>query len=236
MAAILLVEDEAAIAEPLAYVLNREGWQVEWVTTGQAALHRVSQQAFDAIVLDVGLPDMDGFEVCRRIRQQHRTPLLFLTARNEEVERIIGLELGADDYCAKPFSPRELVSRIRAIWRRTEAHASPEVEKAALQKTEEQIVEGPFRLDLIRFQAFYYEELLSLTRYEWRLLHTLLCSPERVFSRSQLMQAAWDHPDHSQERTVDSHIKTLRHKLRAIEPEFDPILTHRGVGYSLILP
>lgn len=241
---ILLVEDEAAIAEPLTYSLKREGWAVDWVATGQDALNQLSQQTYSAIVLDVGLPDRDGFEVCRELRKFCNTPLLFLTARNDEIERIVGLELGADDYCGKPFSPRELISRIKAIWRRMEQPVIVQQTQMAAQAAtgatgmppvEDVIVHGPLRLDRLRFQAGYHGQPLTLTRYEWRLLLTLVERPEQVLTRAQLMQAAWDHPDHSQERTVDSHIKTLRHKLRMVNDQEDPIQTHRGIGYSLIL-
>lgn len=125
---ILLVEDDPAIAEPMRYALQREGWQVDWQSTAQGALQQFSSQSFDCIILDVGLPDMDGFDLCRQIRQTHQTPLLFLTARNDEIERIIGLEIGADDYCAKPFSPREIISRIKAIWRRMQPNSTEPTE------------------------------------------------------------------------------------------------------------
>jgi two-component system catabolic regulation response regulator CreB len=121
---ILLVEDDEAIAQTLIFALEREGWQVQWFNLGLPALEYLNTHDIDFIILDVGLPDTNGFDLCRQIRQQHQTPLLFLTARNDEIERIIGLEIGADDYCAKPFSPRELVSRIRVIWRRVESTGS----------------------------------------------------------------------------------------------------------------
>lgn len=234
---ILLVEDDPAIAEPMRYALQREGWQVDWQTTAQGALQRFSSQSFDCIILDVGLPDMDGFDLCRQIRQTHQTPLLFLTARNDEIERIIGLEIGADDYCAKPFSPREIISRIKAIWRRMQPNSSDPTES---QPPAAQITQaapdphtwGAWRYQPHNYQLFYHQQLLNLTRYELGLILLFLQQPERVFSREQLMQQIWQHPEHSLERTVDSHIKTLRQKLRAIHPT-DPIVTHRGLGYSL---
>lgn len=242
---ILLVEDEPAIAEPLSYALSRETWQVVWHSTAMDALSALNQQRFDFIILDVGLPDMDGFELCRKIRQQWQTPLLFLTARNDEVERIIGLEIGADDYCGKPFSNREIISRIKMIWRRMEqavqaaAMFQPIIVETAQDNSKmrtqpQQIVQwGAWRFDEQRMQAYYHNQLLQLTRYELGLLVFLLKHPERVFNRSQLMQQVWEFPDHSLERTVDSHIKTLRQKLKNIQPEQDPIITHRGLGYSL---
>ncbi len=230
---ILLVEDDPAIAEPLRYALAREDWQVIWHMTAQDALHSLQQQDFDFLILDVGLPDMDGFDLCRQIRKTWQTPLLFLTARNDEIERIIGLEIGADDYCAKPFSPREIASRIKAIWRRMELRAAQAEQATSASSSEsEAIAWGAWRFDPVTCQIHYHQQSLQLTRYEFRLLELFIRQPERVFSRSQLMQQVWEHPDHSLERTIDSHIKTLRHKLRAIHPD-DPIVTHRGLGYSM---
>ena len=209
--------------------MQREGWQVQWFSVGLPALAYLEQHAVDFIVLDVGLPDCNGFDLCKQIRQQHQTPLLFLTARNEEVERIIGLEIGADDYCAKPFSPREIISRIRVIWRRF-TPILPVSTPAMLAEN----VSTPrvWQHDAEKMQVSYYGQLLSLTRYEYRLLEVLLKQPERVWSRYQLMQAAWENPDHSVERTIDTHIKSLRQKLHLIH-EQEVIITHRGVGYSL---
>jgi two-component system catabolic regulation response regulator CreB len=175
------------------------------------------------------LPDCNGFDLCKQIRQHHQTPLLFLTARNDEVERIIGLEIGADDYCAKPFSPREIISRIRVIWRRF-TPVLPVSMPVVL--AESGSMPRVWQHDAEKMQVSYYGQLLSLTRYEYRLLEVLLKQPERVWSRYQLMQAAWENPDHSVERTIDTHIKSLRQKLHLIN-EQEVILTHRGVGYSL---
>ena len=256
---ILLVEDDPAIAEPLHYALSREGWQVTWLTTGQAALQALSTQTFDALILDVGLPDMNGFDLCRQIRQHYTTPLLFLTARNDQIDRIVGLEIGADDYCAKPFSPREIISRINAIWRRmqtpvalsnvrsvsTSTASSIAISTTAASPTaaptdslnpcalqDQAIAWGAWHFDPALCQVHYQRQPLTLTPYELRLLLVFLNHPERVLSRGQLMAHAWEHPDHSLERTIDSHIKTLRQKLRMIDTE-DPIITHRGLGYRL---
>ncbi|MCP5177868.1 MAG: two-component system response regulator CreB [Moraxellaceae bacterium] len=220
---ILLVEDDDAIAQTLIFSLQREGWQVHWCALGQQALDYLAQQTVDFIILDVGLPDINGFDLCRQIRQQQQTPLLFLTARNDEIERIIGLEIGADDYCAKPFSPRELVSRIRVIWRRMLPISNPIP----------QLNTGIWQHEPQKMQISYHGHVLNLTRYEYRILAVLLNHPEQVFSRVKLMQAAWEHPDHSLERTVDTHIKTLRQKLYQIDNK-EVIITHRGVGYSLV--
>ena len=219
MKQILLIEDDPAIADPLTYALARENWQVVWHDTGIAALAALQQQAFDCIILDVGLPDTDGFELCRRIRRDWATPLIFLTARNEEVDRIVGLELGADDYCGKPFSSRELISRIKAVCRRSEGQGRAAADVWQVNESAQTIA--------------YHGQTLDLTRYEFRLLRHLLAHAGQRFDRDQLVNTLWDHPDHIDNRTVDSHIKTLRQKLRAIAPDADPIRTRRGYGYVL---
>ena len=216
---ILLIEDDPAIADPLSYALAREQWQVVWHDTGIAALAALQQQVFDCIILDVGLPDTDGFELCRRIRRDWATPLIFLTARNEEVDRIVGLELGADDYCGKPFSSRELISRIKAVCRRSKGQGRAAADVWQVNESAQTIA--------------YHGQTLDLTRYEFRLLRHLLAHAGQTFDRDQLVNTLWDHPDHIDNRTVDSHIKTLRQKLRAIAPAADPIRTRRGYGYVL---
>lgn len=221
---ILLVEDERSIAESVIYALKSEGFAVAWAQTGAEGLRVVKSGRPALVVLDIGLPDVNGFELCKQIRQASEVPIVFLTARAEEVDRIVGLELGADDYMAKPFSPRELTARIRAILRRL----SP---KPPAEPTET----GPFRHDAARYRIEYHGIALELSRYEYRLLKTLLDRPGVVFTREQLMDKVWEHPEHSLDRTVDTHIKTLRSKLRAIDPAGDVIRTHRGIGYSLEL-
>ncbi len=218
---ILLVEDEPAIADALIYALQREQFQVQHCTNGQAALAAATTQAFDLFILDVGLPDQTGFELCRALRQQHATPVLFLTARNEEVDRIVGLELGAEDYVSKPFSPRELILRIKIILRR---HAGI---------TGEQRGNPAFRHDSTRAQIQFRQQNLLLTRSEYLLLSTLLAQPERLFSREQLLEALGPQSEDSTDRSIDTLIKQLRAKLRAIDPDCEPITTHRGFGYSL---
>jgi two-component system, OmpR family, catabolic regulation response regulator CreB len=220
---ILIVEDEAAIAETLVYALQTEGFAPLWTTTGRAALAAVQQQAIALAVLDIGLPDMSGFDVCREMQRAGRIPVIFLTARTDEVDKIVGLELGADDYIAKPFSPRELTARVRAVLRRANGGGD-----AANGSTP-----AGWSHDTARCQIRYRGTLLDLTRNEYRLLGALLAAPGRVFSREQLMAAAWDDPGAALDRTVDAHIKTLRAKLRDAVPDADPIVTHRGLGYSL---
>lgn len=241
-AAILLIEDEPAIADTLLYALKTEGFVPEWCTTGRAGLAALEKRSFALVVLDVGLPDGSGFDVCKQIRRSSAVPVLFLTARSSELDRVLGLELGGDDYMVKPFSPRELTARVKAILRRTggaDKAALPSAPvamgPAASPTANEKMAwaAGRFRVDEERCAIAYRGVPLELTRYEYRLLKTLAAKPGRVFSRDQLMAAAWEDPAASLERTVDAHVKTLRAKLHAIDPKADPIQTHRGLGYSL---
>jgi two-component system, OmpR family, catabolic regulation response regulator CreB len=225
---ILVVEDEASIAETIVYALQTEGFTPLWKTTGREALAALAETPVALVVLDVGLPDMSGFDVCREIQRRGRVPVIFLTARSSEVDKIVGLELGADDYLAKPFSPRELTARVRAVLRRSDPDRVGAVAAAPMAAAT-----GAWGHDEARCRITYHGKTLDLTRNEYRLLGALLASPGRVFNRDQLMTAAWDDPGAALDRTVDAHIKTLRGKLRAAAPEADPIVTHRGLGYSL---
>ena len=218
---ILVVEDEPPIAETIVYALQTEGFAPLWKTTGREALAVAAQQPVALVVLDVGLPDMSGFDVCRELLRRGPVPVIFLTARSSEVDKIVGLELGADDYLAKPFSPRELTARVRAVLRRSNGPAAVATAPAGWSH------------DPARCRITYAGKVLELTRNEYRLLTALLAAPGRVFSRDQLMTAAWDDPGAALDRTVDAHIKTLRAKLREAAPDADPIVTHRGLGYSL---
>jgi two-component system, OmpR family, catabolic regulation response regulator CreB len=220
---ILVVEDEQAIADSIAYALRTDGFAPLHVTLGEqalAALRAPSGAAPELVVLDVGLPDMNGFEVCRQLRQFSNVPVIFLTARSDEIDRIVGLEIGADDYVTKPFSPRELVARIRVVLRRLTPSSAPP---------------APARFDVRAHEAriLYCGQPLDLTRYEYLLLKALAEHPGHVLSRAQLMDRVWaDAPD-TLDRTVDAHVKGLRAKLRALDPKADPIQTHRGLGYSV---
>jgi two-component system catabolic regulation response regulator CreB len=222
---ILIVDDEPAISDTLAYALQTDGFASECCTLGADALARLDAGGHDLVVLDVGLPDMSGFDVCRALRRRSQVPVIFLTARSDEVDRIVGLELGADDYVAKPFSPREVVSRVRAILRR----ARPELQAggAAVAPSTH------FTVDGVGLRIAYHGVWLSLTRYEYLLLALLLTRPGRILSRGQIMENVWQDCGESLERTVDTHIKTLRGKLRAVRADEEPILTHRGLGYSI---
>ncbi|WP_454719683.1 MULTISPECIES: two-component system response regulator CreB [Cupriavidus] len=225
---ILVIEDEAAIADTLLYALSTDGMSVAHCALGGDALARLRAQVPDLVILDVGLPDINGFEVCRTLRTFSDVPVIFLTARNEEIDRIVGLEIGADDYVVKPFSPRELAARVRVILRRAGTRAAPRPAQPAAAGAEE-----GFALDADGARVAWRGRWLDLTRYEYRLLAVLLRHPGRIYSRAQLMALVWHDAADTIDRTVDTHVKTVRAKLRALDPACDPIRTHRGMGYSL---
>jgi two-component system, OmpR family, catabolic regulation response regulator CreB len=222
MRKILIVEDEPAIADTIHYALETEGFTPTIAPTGQEALEQMASNGIDLVILDIGLPDINGFELCKQIRQQSTLPIIFLTARDEEVDRVVGLEIGADDYVVKPFSPRELTARVKAVLRRTQtpppANASPP---------------AVWRVDDAKRRIHYFDRPLDLSRTEFELLRTLIRRPGQVFTRDQLMASVWDEPEASMDRTVDAHIKNLRAKLKSVQPDLDPIITHRGIGYAL---
>ncbi|MDG4553735.1 MAG: two-component system response regulator CreB [Candidatus Competibacter sp.] len=228
-ARVLLVEDEPSIAEIVEFALASEGFGVTWRTLARDAEAVLSADAHDLLILDIGLPDGSGLELLKRIRRDSDMPVLILSARNAELDRVLGLELGADDYVGKPFSPRELAARVKAILKRSARTRAIAAESAASEPADS----SGFEVDEMRATIRFRNRPLDLTRYEYLILKTLLNQPERVFSRAQLMDRVWPDPAASFERSVDTHIKTLRAKLREIEPRFDPIRTHRGLGYSI---
>ena len=223
---ILIVEDEAAIADTLIFALQADGFSTRWFSLAGEALDYLQQEVVDLVVLDVGLPDINGFEACRRLRRFSEVPVIFLTARDAEIDRVVGLEIGADDYVIKPFSPRELSARVRAILKRV----APRVENVAVVAEATPL----FQVDLERMRISYRAQSLTLTRHEFRLLQCLLSQPERVFSREQLLDALGVAAEAGYERTIDSHIKSLRAKLRQVKDDAEPIQTHRGLGYSYL--
>ena len=218
---ILIVEDEPAIMDTIQYALETDGFETVCLASGMKVLELLNNDPVDLIVLDIGLPDINGLELCKDIRKRHTTPVLFLTARTDEVDRVVGLEIGADDYVTKPFSPRELSARIKAILRRTKS--SKDIPSSGLV----------FQIDDSKRRISYFGKPLDLSRYEFNILKTFINRPGHVYSRDQLMDMAWEEPEASMDRTVDAHIKNIRAKLKIIEPEIDPIVTHRGMGYSL---
>lgn len=222
MPRILLVEDETSIAENLVYALETEHFDVAHATTAGAALDLLDN-TFHLAILDVGLPDMSGFDLCSEIRKSSTLPVLFLTARDSEVDRILGLELGGDDYVTKPFSPREVAARVRAILRRTSSrNTSTTVPSDALHHNADAMTISCHGKNLI------------LTAHEYKLLAALMSQPGRIFTREQLLEKAWEDPGSAMDRTVDAHIKSLRAKIRVFTPDgTDPIETRRGLGYTL---
>jgi len=218
---ILIVEDEPAIVDTIQYVLESDGFETICFLSGMPIVPFLTEHPVDLILLDIGLPDINGFELCKEIRKTNTIPIIFLTARNDEVDRIVGLEIGADDYITKPFSPRELSARVKAVLRRTQHPAETPSSVEVFQVNES------------KRQISYYAKVLDLSRYEYEILKTFIRRPGHVYSRNQLMDLVWDQPDTSLDRTVDAHIKNIRTKLKAIKPEKDPIVTHRGMGYSL---
>jgi two-component system catabolic regulation response regulator CreB len=225
---VLLVEDEPAIADTLVYALKTECFDVHHALTGRAALDAFAAHPFDFAILDIGLPDMTGLEVCKKLRESSAVPVLFLTARDGEVDRILGLELGGDDYVTKPFSPREIVARIRAILRRSQG-AAP-----AAAATPE-LPAGPLHHDAHAMRIHCHGSELDLTAHEYKLLLVFLKNPRRVLSRDQLLDHAWSDPGAVTDRTIDAHIKSIRAKLRAVQAGAEDLIqTRRGLGYLFV--
>ena len=218
---ILIVDDEPAIVDTIQYALETEGFETLCFSTGMPVIAALAGHPADLVILDIGLPDIGGLELCRLIRQTSSVPIIFLTARTDEIDRIVGLELGADDYITKPFSPREVSARVKAVLRRTSnpgnAMSSP----------------GTFSVNESKRQISYFGRMLELSRYEYEMLKTFIRRPGHVFSREQLMQLVWENPECSLDRTIDAHIKNIRAKLKKIQPDREPIVTYRGTGYAL---
>lgn len=218
---ILLADDDPSLREVVRYALDRAGFEVIEAQDGRVALDRFGRHAVDLVVLDVLMPELDGIEVCRAIRKTSSVPIVFLSSRSEEVDKILGLEMGGDDYITKPFSPRELVSRVRAVLRRTRPPEEPTA-----------IVEAAgVKLDVEAFRVWANTTEVTLTVTEFRILEVLVRRPGRVFTRDELVQRAYDGPHHVSDRTLDSHMRRIRQKLR--EGGLDPIETVHGLGFRL---
>ena len=235
MPRVLLVEDEPAIADTLIYALETECFTVTHAMTGADALAAAAREPHDFAILDIGLPDMTGLDVCRLLRETSPIPVLFLTARDAEVDRILGLELGGDDYVTKPFSPREIVARVRAILRRA-GNGKPAFPSAPA-KPDRAPARPPcagLHHDTSAMRIHLDGTTLDLTAHEYKLLIVLMEHPGRVFTRDQLLDHAWQDPGAVTDRTVDAHIKSIRAKLRAVcAGAENRIETRRGLGYSL---
>jgi DNA-binding response OmpR family regulator len=221
---ILLVDDELSVQKLLAYPLRKEGYDVIPALDGREALERLRDNNFDLVVLDVMLPRMDGFDVCRAIRSRSTVPIIMLTAKTEETDKVLGLELGADDYITKPFSVREFRSRVKAVLRRA-ALAQPEAQ------FEEPIEAGDLSVDFEKRSVVVRGESVRLTYVEFEILAALAGAPGRVFSRTMLLERVWGDASYRDPRTIDVHIRHLREKLEEEPKTPELILTVRGVGY-----
>lgn len=223
---VLLVDDEPDILDPVAYALEREGFDVKPVEDGTTALDLARTELFDVVVLDIMLPGISGIDVCRTLRSESDVPIVMLTARDSELDRVLGLELGADDYVTKPFSTAELVSRIRAILRRRELDRAP--------TSESEIRVGGVVIDLARHLVQVDGRKVELTPSEFRLLLLLAGEPERVFTRQQIMEHLWQTPYVGDTRACDAHISNLRRKLERDHAHPERIVTVRETGYKLV--
>ena len=223
-ARILLVDDEQAIQTLLAYPLRKEGYEVVSAGDGREALDRFAEQRFDLVVLDIMLPKLDGIEVCRRLRSRSQVPIIMLTARDDEIDKVLGLEMGADDYITKPFSVREFRSRVKAALRRSamlRPHLGPE----------QPIVAGELRIDFERRAVSARGERARLTYVEFEILAALAATPGRVFTREMLLEQVWGDASYRDPRTIDVHIRHLREKLESDPRHPEYLFTVRGVGY-----
>jgi DNA-binding response OmpR family regulator len=221
---ILLVDDEDSVQKLLAYPLEREGFRVIQARDGQEALDRFAAEHVDLVVLDVMLPKLDGLEVCKRLRAESEVPIIMLTARDDELDKVLGLELGADDYITKPFSIREFRSRVRALLRRASVSRSPAAGGELIA------VDG-LEIDVARRAVEVRGAPVRLTYVEFELLRTMAAHPGRVYSRRMLLESLWGDADYREPRTIDVHVRHLREKLERDPAEPEYLLTVRGVGY-----
>jgi two-component system catabolic regulation response regulator CreB len=225
---ILILEDEPSIADSLIFVLQSESFTTHWESLAVNALTYLQTTRVDLVIMDIGLPDMTGIEACKKLRRFSDVPVMFLTARGDEMDRVVGLEIGADDYVVKPFSPREVAARVKAILKRVMPGSAVSTEPALATQSNEQ---REFSIDIERKIIHYRQHPLNLTRLEFCLLQALVEQPERVLSREQLLTATGVSTEAGYDRSIDSHIKTLRAKLRTIHADAEPIQTVRGFGY-----
>ncbi|GMG84812.1 response regulator transcription factor [Paralimibaculum aggregatum] len=228
MASIVLVDDDRNILTSVSIVLEAEGYQVSSYTDGAAALNALSATPPDLAVFDIKMPRMDGMELLRRLRLKSDLPVIFLTSKDEEIDEVIGLRMGADDYIRKPFSQRLLVERIRAVLRRREAAEEPTAERAEAEKV---LRRGKLEMDPLRHATLWEGQNVTLTVTEFLILHALAVRPGFVKNRDQLMDSAYDDQVYVDDRTIDSHIKRIRKKFRKVDPDFNSIETLYGVGY-----
>ncbi|MEM7506840.1 MAG: response regulator transcription factor [Pseudomonadota bacterium] len=228
MASIALVDDDRNILTSVSMVLEAEGYDVKTYSDGASALSALSQSPPDLAVFDIKMPRMDGMELLRRLRLTSDMPVIFLTSKDEEIDEVIGLRMGADDYIRKPFSQRLLVERIRAVLRRREAMAEPNTERT---ENEKMLKRGKLEMDPMRHSSTWEGKPVTLTVTEFLILHSLAQRPGFVKSRDNLMDSAYDDQVYVDDRTIDSHIKRIRKKFRQVDDEFNSIETLYGVGY-----
>lgn len=219
---ILVVEDDKKIAELVSKYLRAEGFEATILSNGLDAIHHIRTHTPDLVVLDWMLPGLDGVSVCKAVRGFSDVPILMLTARIDEVDRLLGLDTGADDYVCKPFAPREVVARVRSLLRRAEGRLRSSC--------------VPWVIDEIAFRLSWRGQWLTLTRLEFLMLRLLMSRPGRVFSRAHLLQSVYDEQRDISDRAIDTHIKNLRRKFQAVEPDFDSITSVYGVGYRFDAP
>lgn len=235
MPSVLLVEDEPGIADTLVYALQTEHFEVRHAFTAAEASAMFAEREPDFVILDVGLPDRSGFDLCREWREKSATPVLFLTARDSEIDRVLGLEIGGDDYVTKPFSPREVVARVRAVLRRA-SHGNGVAAGTAAATSPTSSRGARLVHDKEAMRVVCDGVVLDLTAHEYKLLVVLMSAPGRVFTRDQLLDRAWQDPGAVTDRTVDAHVKSVRAKLRAVHPGAEDLIeTRRGLGYSLAI-
>jgi DNA-binding response OmpR family regulator len=223
-AKILIVDDEPPIIDVLRYNLIQSGYSVLVAWDGEQALVLARGENPDLVILDLMLPKIDGIEVCKMLRQESNIPIIMLTAKDEEIDRVLGLELGADDYVVKPFSVRELMARVKSVLRRTRQPQSA---------TPTPVRIGKLNIDTARYEAYWADIPLDLTALEYNMLHTLAIQHNRVLTREQLLEQVWGYDYHGDVRVVDAVVKRLRAKLRTAAPKQDLIATVRGIGYKL---
>jgi two-component system OmpR family response regulator len=231
---VLIVDDDAHIRNVVRFALQKEGFRTEEAGDGRQALAHIEAQPPDLVVLDIMMPEMDGIEVCRRVRAHLRLPIIFLSSRDEEIDRVVGLELGGDDYVSKPFSPRELVARVRAVLRRANPPAGGAAQGESGKAREPRVFQrGPLKLDLDAHAVCWNEREIVLTVTEFGILRTLLGHPGKVYTRDELMTGAYDESTVVSDRTIDSHVRRVRQKFERVGA--DPIRTVVGVGYQLVI-
>jgi DNA-binding response OmpR family regulator len=233
MARILVVEDEATLRSTVAYNLNKAGHEVRTAGDGEQALALAAAEQPDLVVLDIMLPVMDGFEVCRQLRQRSSVPVIFLTARDDEIDRVVGLEIGGDDYLTKPFSMRELLARVKALLRRREL-LTAELSREPTEPNDEHLTAGDLRIDVPAHQVRLAGEPVALTPREFDLLTFLVRNRGHVFSAEQLLERVWGYDFPADPRTVPVHIRGLREKLETDPSHPERIETVRGVGYRFV--